>query len=158
MSQIFTISLASTFVLNCIWQADSRHRFLIPTSTMTMAIKKSLPCNTRSMLANDITITYYIITFSNQWTVYEKKSTWQRGQEAWDYVWKYHLKIFRRGSDKNSNSACAMVSIILSFHNLRFTCYCYFEIWEYLLRFLAIKIRGEQSWTLTWGITTFIQI
>ena len=59
---------------------------------MTMTMKMTLlPCNTRNIFSNDITLTGYI---QNQSIVYEKKkkSTWQRGQETGAYVSQYHLK------------------------------------------------------------------
>ena len=59
---------------------------------LTMAMKITLlPCNTCSILSNDITLTGYIQQSINcTW----KTNTWQRGQEAGAYVSQYHLKIF----------------------------------------------------------------
>ena len=74
---------------------------------------------------------YPPINFVEAWgitTVYETISTWQRGQEAGASVFQYHLKIFLLGCNRNRTVQVQWYP--WSFHQLHFTCYCYFEIWE----------------------------
>ena len=66
-------------------------------------------------------IGHSLITFNNQSHVCERNSTWQRRQEAVDYVSQYQLTICICGC--NINSAGVMVSIYL----ICITCYCQFQ-------------------------------
>ena len=120
---------------------------IILTMTMTMTMKITLlPCNTCSILSNDITLTGYIQQSINCiW----KTNTWQRGQEAGAYVSQYHLKYLYKGAIGTKQCRCNGINyqfISYASHVIAFLrygkssyCSCY-----------NIK-RGKKSWILMCG-------
>ena len=126
--------------------------------TMTMTIKITLlPCNTWSILSNGITSTGYI---QNQSIVYKKeRKVHGKGDKKQELMCpNITWNIFIWGCNRNRTVQVQWYQ--LSFHQLCFTSYCYFELWEKkILLFLATTIREEtKHGHYCGGITTFIKI
>ena len=112
-----------------------------------------LPCNTCSILSNDITLTGYIQQSINcTW----KTSTWQRGQESGAYVSQYHLKYLYKGAIGTKQCRCNGINYqFISYASHVIACLRY-EKNYYCSCYNNKRGKNHGYWYV--GITTFIQI